>query len=439
MDFKKLKKEDLIYNEGLIQETIKKFGFSFEGKKFPYSIQPLVILENEYEYFLKSTEKLSECLEIALKAHKEDEYIQQFFSYYSKYKKLFEIEQPGRNIVISRFDVVWNGGTDYKVFECNTCCPGGISILGTIKREYIKLPIIKEFLNNKKYTPFICDYTENFINALVQQYKISTDYTPLKIGIAFANHNGYYTYELNEFAEIAKKMGFNAVVCDLKDLTFNNEILRYNEIEINIVYNKVDQLMLSDSLLAPIIEAIKKQKAISVNPYSAMFITESKMILALLQDKVFQDKYLTIEQKEVIDKHIPWTRKVEEKITTYKNKEISLIPFLITNKDLFVLKVDNETRGSNIYIGKDLNKNEWEFLLKEKIGKNWIVQEYCSIPKIEVPVIEKNEIIFEDRYYGIDFFMFNGKFSGIVSRISEKKIINVGSGGFEQPVLVIEK
>lgn len=59
MDFKKLKKEDLIYNEGLIQETIKKFGFSFEGKKFPYSIQPLVILENEYEYFLKSTEKLS--------------------------------------------------------------------------------------------------------------------------------------------------------------------------------------------------------------------------------------------------------------------------------------------------------------------------------------------------------------------------------------------
>ena len=72
-------------------------------------------------------------------------------------------------------------------------------------------------------------------------------------------------------------------------------------------------------------------------------------------------------------------------------------------------------------------------------NKNWIVQEYCNIPKIEIPVFNDKEITFEERYFGIDFFMFNGKYSGIVSRISEKKIINVGSGGFEQPVLLIDK
>ena len=440
MNFKNIEHEELLYNENYMQNAIKKGGFSFEGKKFPYSIQPLLISQKENNYFLKSTEILSECLEIILQAYKSDNYIKNFFSYYKNYEDLLSINQKGRNIVISRFDVVWYGGEDYKIFECNTCCPGGISILGKIKKEYLELPLIKKYLSGKKIIPFVCDSTDNFIMSLVKQYNISCDYTPTTLGIAFANHKGFYTYELKEFVENAKKMGFNAVTCDLKELKNDKDgRLLYNNIEINIVYNKVDQLMLDKKLLQPVLNAINSGKAISVNPFPAMYITESKLVLALLHDEFFQKKYLNKEQIELIIKHIPWTRKLEEQNTMYQGNEISLLPYIKEHKDSFVIKIDNETRGSNIFIGKDSDPNFWENLIHNNKNKNWIVQEYCNIPKIEIPVFNDKEITFEERYFGIDFFMFNGKYSGIVSRISEKKIINVGSGGFEQPVLLIDK
>ena len=55
MNFKNIEHEELLYNENYMQNAIKKGGFSFEGKKFPYSIQPLLISQKENNYFLKST------------------------------------------------------------------------------------------------------------------------------------------------------------------------------------------------------------------------------------------------------------------------------------------------------------------------------------------------------------------------------------------------
>ncbi|WP_077296912.1 hypothetical protein [Virgibacillus pantothenticus] len=108
---------------------------------------------------------------------------------------------------------------------------------------------------------------------------------------------------------------------------------------------------------------------------------------------------------------------------------------VIINKDKLVLKVDNETRGSNIFIGKKTDSQTWSNLIYERKNQNYIIQEYTEIPQVKVPLIEDGNVEFVKRNFGIDMFILGGKFAGVVSRISQKDIINVGQGGFEQPVV----
>jgi len=436
----KLTADEFIYNNEIIQKAIKEMNVSFEGREFPYSMQPLIVNEAENRYFKEVTEKLSECLEIVLNAYINDKFVQDYFSYYDKYKDLILSTIPGKQITISRYDVVWYGKDEFQIFECNTCCPGGVSILGEIKKNYVKLPFIKDLLKGKKYTPFKCDETSNFINALIQRFKEATNYNPDKIGIAFANYNGMYSYELKELCDAVKSMGYNSCICDVTDLhTGKDGKLYFNEEEMNIVYYKVDQLMLNKEILSEIISSAEKGYAVTINSYPAMFITESKMVLALLRNHHFQNKYLTKDQVEIINKHIPWTTKLTdtEKIS-HNGQKMNLIDYSIENKDNLVLKIDNETRGSNIYIGKNITTDRWKELLKDNNNQNWIIQDYCNIPSTVILENKDGKIKETEKKYGIDFFMYNGKYSGIVSRISESDIINVGSGGYEQPVLLVD-
>lgn len=437
----KLTADEFLYNNEIIQKAIKKMNVSFEGREFPYSMKPLIVNEKENKYFKEVTEILSECLEIVLKAYINDEFVQDYFSYYDKYKDLILSNIiPGRQITVSRYDVVWYGKDNFQIFECNTCCPGGVSILGEIKKNYVKLPFIKNLLKDKKYTPFKCDETSSFINALIQRFREATNYNPSKIGIAFANYNGMYSYELKELCEATKGMGYNSCVCDAKDLHNGKDgKLYFKEEEMNIVYYKVDQLMLNKDILSEINTSTKNGYAVTINSYPAMFITESKMVLSLLRNHYFQNKYLTSDQVDVINKHIPWTTKLDDEEKISRNGQtMSLIDYSIENKDNLVLKIDNETRGAHIYIGKNISMSKWKKLLADNNNKNWIIQEYCNIPSTIILENKNGQIEEIEKKYGIDFFMYNGKYAGIVSRISESDIINVGSGGYEQPVLLVD-
>ena len=439
--FETIGEEEFRQNYQELQNSIHEKGFSFEGREFPYSLKPLLITQDEESYFKETSELLLEVLEIVLESYYTDDFVKSFFINYDCYKDLLAVHPSGKKIVISRYDTVWYGGKDYKIFECNTCCPGGISILGTIKMDYKKLPVVqKTFISS---TEFICDQTKNFINALIEYSKsnIHEMGSMKQLGIAFANYDNVYTYELKEFCECSKSMGHNAIICDLKDLKQNAKDgkIYFEDIEINIVYNKADPLKLDSLLIQDLINAIRDKKIVSINSFPAMFITESKIVLALLWNKHFQEKYLTEKQIEIIKKHIPCSLLLREGIGDFYDEKVeNVIEFAKSNKDRLVLKIDNDTRGNNIYIGHSIDHKTWNNMIDLYKNKNWIIQEYCKIPEISIPEIDKksNELIFPKKKYGIDFMMYNGKYAGIVSRISEKEIINVGSGGCEQPVFV---
>lgn len=420
-----------------IDAIIVEEEMEFSGRKLPFSIKPLIITEEESKYFKIVSELILNSLEKLLEAYKHDEEIKEFFSYYKQFEKLISID-PGYNkkIRIARFDTIWYGSKDFKILESNTCCPGGIVILGRLKERYLEIPFIKNIFKNYNNNLFLCDSQTSFIKELVKAYREKGGIKD-KPNIAFANYNGNYNYELLHMKKFAFEMGINSVICDLRDLKVNDDRLFYEDFEIDIIYNKVDQLELGKEDINDVLEAIRSNYVCSVNSFISMFIGESKMTLALLTDKKFQLKYLNTQEIEAINKHVPWTRKLEDGNSHYNDEKINLIEYSLENKNQLVLKVDNETRGSNIFIGKITDVDTWSKLIHDRKNINYIIQEYCEIPQVNVPIYNGENTEFVDRKFGIDMFMFGGEFAGVVSRISEKDIINVGQGGYEQPVIEI--
>lgn len=415
--------------------------FDFEGKDFLYSLKPIIISNIEDEYFAKSTQDILKIVELALKNYFLDPHIRHFFSYYEKFNRFLDIENiHKRYIALARFDTVWFGGENYKIFEFNTCCPGGVAILGLIKKQYCNLPSIKQNIPLKSIVPFLCDSPENFIKNLVEYYHTSSAYRNQKdLGIAFVNCDGLYTYELKELQKTSQQMGYNSVICDIQSLKYNNGRLYYNDMVIDIIYNKIDQLMLSKDKICDVYSAVVDKKVVSISSYPAMYLSESKMMLALLHSDYFQNKYLDTQQKNLISKHIPWTSILEDKKILYKGSCVELIPFITSNKDDFVIKIDNKTRGEQVYIGADMHQDTWKCCIDKLKNSNWIVQEYFKLPEIKSLQIVDNKLVGDYKKFGLDFFLYNGKYAGIVSRVSKSKIINVGAGGAEQPVFVIKE
>ena len=49
--------------------------------------------------------------------------------------------------------------------------------------------------------------------------------------------------------------------------------------------------------------------------------------------------------------------------------------------------------------------------------------------------LKNDKVILRNKKFGLDMFMYSGKFAGLVSRVSDNKMLSVASGGYEQPVL----
>ena len=91
------------------------------------------------------------------------------------------------------------------------------------------------------------------------------------------------------------------------------------------------------------------------------------------------------KEREVIKKHIPWTRIVKDGKTDYKGEEIDLISFLRENKDRLVIKPNSEYGGRGVVVGVDADEKAWEDKIEEALSKPNVVQEYVPIPVIEFP------------------------------------------------------
>ena len=315
--------------------------------------------------------------------------------------------------------------------EYNAESPAGMAYNDVLVSIFERMPALKAFRKRFRAKP---------LRAAQRQLAVLRRAHGKKIGtIAIVDWRGLPTLtEFEMFQRLLEDQGMKAIICAPEDLSYRSGRLRSKGVAIDVVYRRV---LLSELLARPpvakaLLTAYLAGDVTVVNSFRAKLL-HKKMSLALLSDERYASLY-TPEERRAIAKHIPWTRKVREGHTTYGGKTIDLAEFVIRAKDRLVLKPNDEYGGKGVILGWTVDAHEWEQTLLTALTASYVVQEKVPVPREAFPVL-LDRMHFLDLSVDCDPYLFWGKVTGQLTRLSSSALLNVTAGaGSVVPTYVVD-
>jgi uncharacterized circularly permuted ATP-grasp superfamily protein len=234
-------------------------------------------------------------------------------------------------------------------------------------------------------------------------------------------------------ARAAAAQGVDAVIATTEELSYDGSTLHAGGEPVQLVYRRA---LLEDlDPASPLVDAVRDGRTAVVNPFRAR-VANNKKLFALLQDPRFAH-LTTGEEAGVIAATIPWTRILRPGRVSYGDWVVDLLAFVADNRERLVLKPASDYGGHGVLLGIELEQGAWE----EAIGDHarsgdFIVQEYVPVPEEMFPIVEDGHVQMRLKRFNINPFGIGGRYAGMITRISDRAVINVSAGGGLLPSVV---
>ncbi|MFL5383909.1 MAG: hypothetical protein ACJ8GN_15415 [Longimicrobiaceae bacterium] len=109
------------------------------------------------------------------------------------------------------------------------------------------------------------------------------------------------------------------------------------------------------------------------------WLLSDKRNLALISEYADTDEF-TDAERELIHRHIPWTRLVRRGVVDRGGQRIRIPDDLPERREELVLKKASSIGGRHVHVGKFRTAAEWSALIERALGDgDWIVQEYLEM------------------------------------------------------------
>jgi hypothetical protein len=302
--------------------------------------------------------------------------------------QLTGVDDDQINYLLARGDFIISA-VGLKCLEYNVSANLGGVMVPIWEELYLKTPIISQFL--KEFN--VKTRNENLI-ALILEHSLSLplkkrpDYEDEELNIAIimekverneSNRMRSQLYlntlykKVLESAAGSKALKGQLFLCDFHHLTLTDGYVFYNDKKITVLIE-----MYHGMVPPKIIDSFVSRKLYMINgPISNLLA--NKLTLAVLSDHE-NNHVFTNEEKEIIDRYIPWTRKIIPGPTKYEDEKIaSLEHFVRSNREKLVIKPSRGLGGEGICVGIKSSQQEWETALNKAIKeKDRLVQEYVD-------------------------------------------------------------
>ncbi|MGE0442645.1 MAG: hypothetical protein AB7S39_19345, partial [Gemmatimonadales bacterium] len=151
-------------------------------------------------------------------------------------------------------------------------------------------------------------------------------------------------------------------------------------------------------------------------------------------------RYFSTEERQILRRHIPWTRIVADRRTTDPaGTRIELLDYLLTERETLVLKPNRSYGGEGVTIGPAVSETDWDAAIKaalEDEDDRWVVQQLVALPVQEFPVLGGEGQVSFEPFYVVLGFVPSRYGVGLVARASQKQVVNVAQHGGECAVMV---
>jgi uncharacterized circularly permuted ATP-grasp superfamily protein len=230
----------------------------------------------------------------------------------------------------------------------------------------------------------------------------------------------------------AKQAGLDALHATTEELEYDGSVLRARGEPVHLVYRRV---LIDDLEEGDLTAAARDGSVCVVNPARAR-VANNKKLFALLDDPRFAH-LVEPREAEVIAATIPWTRILRPGSVTYGQWVVDLLDFVSDNRARLVMKPASEYGGHGVALGIETEQAEWDRIIERHapLG-DFIVQEYVPVPEEMFPTVEDGHVQMRLKRFNINPFGIGGRYAGMITRISDRAVINVSAGGGLLPSVV---
>ena len=300
---------------------------------------------------------------------------------------------------------------------------------------YLESPPTRRFVQehhvNFQKSAFVRSLVRHMIDAVQRRFK---NHEPINIAVVVPQYDPQAPTSLREnhvaatFAAVLKEdypgLAGSVVFCDFPHLDVKDGRVYLGEKRIHAVHES------SGGIVPMEIVGSFAQNNVCLFNGPATWIFSNKSNLALLSTHRESDLF-TDEEREIIDRYIPWTRLIED----------HLQEFVLSHKDRLVIKPNIGYGGKETYIGANTDDREWGELIRKALETgDWIAQEYVESHSYWYQTGERGGA----RHHAVwGLFVFGRRFAGSWVRVLPQEhsrgVINCSRGAAEGVVLVVEE
>jgi hypothetical protein len=201
------------------------------------------------------------------------------------------------------------------------------------------------------------------------------------------------------------------VVCDYADLTPVQWQIFWRDLRIHAAIEFSDQ-----ATTANVYRCFKVGNLALFNgPVGAILSTKENV--AALSENADSARFRP-EERELIRRHIPWTRRVLARQTDFRGEPVFLPELLVAERERLVLKEATNYGGKGVFLGKFTSAAQWAELVRTALDKGgWVVQEHLtSLPYLYQS--EEHGLSPHDVIWGP--FVFGETYAGVILRMQPR-------------------
>lgn len=413
----------------LLRKRLKERGLYFGDRPLTIVLRPYFYTSDDWEYITNGMEAVLSAFKKAHEACCENDDYRKQLLLDDYEEELYTIDAnaplPWTSSRIDSFFVTEE--RSLKIVEYNAETPAGIGYNDILAEVFEELEPMKQFHKKVNMNPMRS--LDVLTDALTKAYYEWGGRDKPQIGILDWSD----VPTLNEHMitrDYFEANGYKAILADPRSLDYVDGKLMAGDFHITMIYKRVLYSELIDRMGTKnaVLNAVKDKAVFITNSPSAKLMSK-KASLAFLSDEKNAHLFDATELGAIAD-HIPWTRVVADRKTTYAGQAVDLVEFVADNRDRFVLKPNDDYGGAGVVLGWECSADGWEATLKQALERPYVVQEKVKLVERKFPSWINGELSINKRYVDTDPYAFNGQtIYGCLTRLSPLALLNVTAGG----------
>jgi hypothetical protein len=391
-------------------------------------LRPCFLEESTYFFIRKAAEGILKAIGIIGRQLSMDPSLRKELDLTPEEEAVVQIDSGyGAPDVSARLDGFLSDSGEFHFVEYNADSPGGLGYGDVLSEVFQQMPLVREF--GKRF-PFRTLPIRSFtFNALLKAYRRWGGKGLPNIAIVDWK-NAPTLKEFVLFEDFFQARGCQVKIGSPEELQFDGKQVLLNDFPVDLLYKRVivGELLQKFPLDHSFYQAVRDHAVCMVNGFAVQMLFK-KSLFALLSDPNYSS-YFDSQTQRLIERHIPWTRKVREMKTTYGSDPVDLIPFISKNRTNMVLKPNGEYGGKGVLLGWECEEAEWQEAVAAALQSSYVVQERVDLGVELYPSLIDGRVSFDERYYDLDPYVWDGnRAEGCGVRLSRLAILNVSAGG----------